>query len=98
VKKLIVLVIAVMVISTGCRITRARVLELVDKYRVAKVTVGALCTDGVLSPETCATLADKNADVETAYRIALKADSTRADMKAAINELKDYIDTERAAQ
>lgn len=97
-KKLVILAIGVMVFSTGCRITRVRVLELVDKYRVAKVTVGALCTDGVLSPEACTALADKNADVESAYRIALAADATRADIKAAINELKDYIDTERASE
>ena len=95
-KILAMAIMMIVIVSIGCP-TRESVLKYVDLYVQGRQTVAMLCAEESIPVDACEFLFEANTELVKKYKIALAADATRAEIKAAIEELKAYIEQQENA-
>lgn len=95
-KLLIVAVLAVAILATGCPI-QEKYLELRTEYIERRETIREMCTAGTISATTCDALRKADVALTAADVTARKAEATRKEIKASLQELEGVIDQQKDA-
>ena len=93
-KIVIVAVLSLAILATGCPL-KEKYIALRTEYIERRETIRAMCTAGTISTTTCDVLRRYDADLTAGDSVARKADSTRAEIKAAWGELEEVIDYQK---